>query len=125
MVYKIFLFFSRNVFFGAASVFFLAFIPVYSHIHPDVLQVKQNGGEKEEIYKIEEKTSNQLSVMSLFWGIPASVFVLTICSIITLVMKDKMLGIKIGCVIAGIWCAAFLTFPALWIKNRAGPSLPK
>ncbi|CAB4489595.1 MFS general substrate transporter [Rhizophagus irregularis] len=114
-----------NVCFGASSVFFLACIPSYAHVHPDVLQVKRDGGTEKEIHDIEEKISNQLSVMTLFWGIPSGIFILAICSVITIFMEDKMLSLKIGCVISGIWCIALLTFPVLWMKNRSGFPLPK
>ncbi|CAI2169114.1 5440_t:CDS:2 [Funneliformis geosporum] len=119
-----------NVCFGAATVFWLAYIPVYTHIHPEVIQVKRNNDEngdatKEEICEIEERISNRLSVMSLIWCIPAGVLVLAIGSIFALIMKDKILSLRIGCVIVGIWWVSFLTFPVLWMKNRVGPPLPK
>lgn len=63
--------------------------------------------------------------MTLFWGIPSGIFILAICSVITIFMEDKMLSLKIGCVISGIWCIALLTFPVLWMKNRSGFPLPK
>jgi len=120
----------RNVCFGAATVFWLAYIPVYTYIHPEVLQFKRNHdgngeGIKEDIYKIEEKVSNQLSVMSLMWCIPAGVFVLAIGFIIALILEDKILSIRIGCVVVGVWWITFLTFPVLWIKNHVGSPLPK
>ena len=106
-------------------VFLMAYIPVYAHVHPDVLQVKQNEGTEDDIYKAEEKTLNQLSVMMLIWGVVGGVFVLVICSVISLSMEDKLLSLRVGCVVVGVWCIALLTFPVLWMKNRAGPPLPK
>jgi hypothetical protein len=63
--------------------------------------------------------------MSLVWGVPSGLSILAICSIITIFMEDKILSLKIGCVISGIWCIAFLTFPVLWMKNRTGHPLPR
>jgi MFS transporter, UMF1 family len=88
------------------------------------LQVKQNGSSK-DIYKVEEKISSQLSVMMLVFGLPAGIFVLTMCTVIALIMEDKLLALKVGCVLSGVWWISVMTFPTLWLKNRADPPLPK
>ncbi|CAG8505670.1 37096_t:CDS:2 [Racocetra persica] len=109
-----------NVSFGAAFVFYLAYIPTFTRAHPRVIDAKRAGISPDELNKIEEKIANTISSNSVIVGCSAGVLILILCAGVVLLMKDDAYSYQVSTAICGAWWLLNLTFPLLWLQD---PSL--
>ncbi|PKK60127.1 MFS general substrate transporter [Rhizophagus irregularis] len=114
-----------NVCFGAGYVFYLAYIPTFTRVHPLVIEAKESGKTVQEISKIEDTVSNKFSSHSIAIGYASGVVVLVIAAVISYFMKQSTYGLQVGTAIAGIWWLILLIFPTFWLQKRKNPPLPK
>ena len=117
--------FCSNVCYGAGSVFYLAYIPTFTRVHPRVIDARNLGKPMQELSKIEDVVSNRLSSHSIAIGYAAGVFVLIIAAGISIPMNTSTYGLQVGIALAGVWWFILLTFPAIWLQKRKNPPLPK
>ncbi|GBB98950.1 hypothetical protein RclHR1_03370017 [Rhizophagus clarus] len=114
-----------NVCFGAAYVFYLAYIPTFTRAHPDVIEANRSGKTIQEISKIEDIVSNKFSSHSIAIGYASGVLILIIAAVISYFMNQSTYGLQVGTALAGVWWLILLTFPTLWLQKRKNPPLPK
>ncbi|CAG8475853.1 8200_t:CDS:2 [Dentiscutata erythropus] len=113
-----------NVSFGAAFVFYLAYIPTFSRVHPRVIDAKKAGATPDEIYKIEDEVANEISSNSLIIGYSSGVVILILCGGVVVSMGNDPYSYQICTAICGVWWLLNLTFPLLWLQDRKNPPLP-
>ncbi|CAG8748578.1 21281_t:CDS:2 [Gigaspora margarita] len=113
-----------NVSFGTAFVFYLAYIPTFTRVHPRVIDAKNAGKSSDEINKVEEEIANEISSKSLIIGCFAGVLILTLCAGVVRLMHEAPYSYRVSTAICGVWWLLNLTFPLLWLKDRKSPPLP-
>ncbi|CAG8524414.1 19699_t:CDS:2, partial [Cetraspora pellucida] len=113
-----------NVSFGAAFVFYLAYIPTFTRVHPRVIDAKKAGKSSKELNEIEDEIANTISSNSIIIGCTAGVLILILCAGVMLLMNENSYSYQVGTAICGAWWLLNLTFPLLWLQDRESPPLP-
>ncbi|CAG8678937.1 18140_t:CDS:10, partial [Acaulospora morrowiae] len=115
-----------NCCYGAAYVFFLAYIPTYVRAHPDFLELKRENRENSEVQirKLEDELATKFASTSMVWGFVAGEVVL-FCGIgISVALNQTTYSLQLALGFSGFWWLVWLTFTAWWLVNRTGPPLP-
>ncbi|CAG8625442.1 241_t:CDS:2 [Funneliformis mosseae] len=113
-----------NVCFGAGFVFYLAYIPVFTRVHPRVIEAKSSGVSIQDLSRIEEEVANRLSSHSMAIGYASGVLILIIAAAISYLMNGTTYSLQVGTALAGAWWLMLLTFPLIWLQRRKSPPLP-
>ncbi|PKC17920.1 MFS general substrate transporter, partial [Rhizophagus irregularis] len=113
-----------NCCYGAAYVFYLAYIPIYSRIHPKVLSLKKTDPSKENLIKTQEEISTSLSAASTSIGFVAGLLVIFIGLGIVLGINSPDFGLQYAISFGGGWWLVGLTAPLLLLKTHPRPPLP-
>jgi UMF1 family MFS transporter len=117
--------FIRNCCFGGAFVFFLAYIPIYSRIHPKVLALKETNPSRDKLLEAQEKISTKLSAHMTSIGFIAGLLVMFGGLGIVLGLNQSESSLQYAVSFGGGWWIIWLTFPLLWLKRHPGPPLPR
>lgn len=121
-----------NLFYGASSIFYNAFLPVLVTRVPEYVEAKRAGGSVQELRALAERRANSLSTHGYALGYLAGLVMLMIC-VAVLVVMDKSnsstfpqptfpLRLCIG--ISGAWWMGFAIITFVGVKTRPGPPLP-
>ncbi|CAI2165694.1 11065_t:CDS:2 [Funneliformis geosporum] len=113
-----------NCCFGAAYVFHLAHIPIFSRIHSEVLLLKKSKAPREKLLEVEEKISTKLSVNTTSIGFVAGLLVVIGGLGIVLAFNSSDYSLQIAMSFGGGWWLFWLIFPLLWLKEHPEPPLP-
>ncbi|CAI2184931.1 1516_t:CDS:2 [Funneliformis geosporum] len=113
-----------NVCFGAGFVFYLAYIPTFTRVHPRVVEAKDSGISIQDLSRIEEEVANRLSSHSMAIGYASGVMLLIIAVVISYLMNGTTYSLQMGTALAGAWWLILLTFPLICLQKRKGPPLP-
>ncbi|CAG8758834.1 21794_t:CDS:2, partial [Racocetra persica] len=116
-----------NCCYGAAFLFFLAYIPIFSRCHSDVIKAKHSGASSAEIKALEDKIATQLSSYSMVADLTGGLVVLIAGLGILLAMNDltNSIGFRLALVLCGVWWLFFLIFPTMWLTSRPRPPLTR
>jgi len=113
-----------NCCYGAAFVFYLAYIPIYSRIHPKVVSLKKKNPSKENLLKAQEDISTVLSSHSTSIGFIAGLIVIFVGLGIVLGLNSPDAGLQYAISVGGIWWVIGLTVPLFLLKTHPRPPLP-
>ncbi|CAG8463973.1 3399_t:CDS:2 [Funneliformis caledonium] len=113
-----------NCCFGAAYVFHLAHIPIFSRIYPEVLLLKKSNASSEKLLEVEEKISTKLSANTTSLGFVAGLLVVFGGLGIVLALNSSDYSLQIAMSFGGGWWLIWLIFPFLWLKEHPEPPLP-
>ncbi|KAI8867642.1 MFS general substrate transporter [Ramicandelaber brevisporus] len=113
-----------NVCYGASTVFYYAFVPTFTRVHPDV-KAAHATGDKKEILRANEIVGNGLSSKAFAIGYAAGVLMLIIGAIIVYFMDQTTLSMQIAVCLVGVWWFAWSFVPLFFLHPRPGPPLPK
>ncbi|GBB90897.1 hypothetical protein RclHR1_00180035 [Rhizophagus clarus] len=113
-----------NCCFGAAYVFYLAYIPIYSRIHPKVLSLRKTNPSKEDLLKAQEDISTNLSAHSTSIGFVAGLLVIFVGLGIVLGLGSSDTGLQYAVSFGGGWWVVWLTVPLFLLKTHPRPPLP-
>ncbi|KAJ3279515.1 Autophagy protein 22 [Borealophlyctis nickersoniae] len=136
-----------NVAYGAAFVFFYAYLPALTRHHPEVIAAREEAISKEgtadtaEFHKVSDAVCNTISTHGFGIMYLSAVTQLLIAGGIALGYGDgtrigesaeyRLYGLpstyrlQIGVAFACIWFLVFLYMPLKWLKSRPGPPLPR
>lgn len=129
-----------NIFYGTASVFYNAYLPLLVQNHPKYLEaatsnapIRENAYEtnrfftpqQRKLHKTGEKLSSFISTMGIAAGYSAGIIV-----ILSVILYFKMFGteglsIQICIGICGLWWLVFSAISLWYLKYRPGPELPE
>ncbi|CAB4429180.1 unnamed protein product [Rhizophagus irregularis] len=103
-----------NCCFGAAFVFYLSYIPIYSRIHTDVISQK----------KTEDKVATELSINMMTAGFIAGLLSIIGGLGIVTGLNESNSSIQYAVSLGGIWWFVWLTIPLFLLKKHPRPPLP-
>jgi len=114
-----------NCCFGAAFVFHLAYIPILSRIHPEVLSLKNSDASRQRLLKAEVDAATKLSANTTAIGFVAGLLVMFGGLGIVLGLSESDYSLRLAIAFGGGWWLIWLIFPLLWLKNHPRPPLPR
>lgn len=104
----------------------MAYIPIYSRIHPKVLSLKKTNPSKENLKRTqEEEISTVLSAYSTSIGFIAGLLVIFVGLGIVLGINSPDFGLQYAISFGGGWWVVGLTVPLLLLKTHPRPPLPR
>ncbi|KAI8905423.1 autophagy-related protein 22-like protein [Gorgonomyces haynaldii] len=120
-----------NTSYGAAHVFYYAYVPLLTRNHPEVLGAHK--GSLSLYHKEAERVGNDISARSFAYGFLTAVVQLILVAGFLLYFGDgkkyglhSFYGMQIGVAFAGLWgIVILLAFTEPWLSTRPGPPLPK
>ncbi|KAF0552749.1 MFS general substrate transporter [Gigaspora margarita] len=114
-----------NCCFGAAFLFFLAYIPIFSRCHPDVIKAKISNASIAEVKTLMDIIATKLSSYSMAADLISGLIVIIAGLGLVLVTTEGPAGFQFALAFCGAWWLLFLIFPAMWLTSRPRPPLPK
>jgi MFS transporter, UMF1 family len=136
-----------NIFYGTASVFYNAYLPLLVQNHPKYLEAATSNAtikematdstnessqnhrfftpQQRKLHKTGEKLSSFISTMGIAAGYSAGIIVILLVIFYFTMLGTEGLSIQICIAICGIWWFIFSAI-SLWnLKYRPGPELPE
>ncbi|CAG8445850.1 15631_t:CDS:10 [Funneliformis caledonium] len=107
-----------------AIVFYFAYIPTYTRLHPEVIESKASHLPLEEITKVQDKVSTSFTTHSM--GISFISFIINCLAQIGIgiSMNHTLYSQSVSIAFSGIWGIIFYTIPFYFMRNRENPPLP-
>ena len=130
-----------NIFYGTASVFYNAYLPLLVQNHPKYLEAESNlrmnperlptdsnrffTPQQRKLHKIGEKVSSFISTMGIAAGYCAGIFVILSVILYFQIIGTEGRSIQICIAACGIWWLIFSSISLCYLKYRPGPPLPE
>lgn len=136
-----------NIFYGTASVFYNAYLPLLVQNHPKYVEAESNlhnedtaatnvNNEKSEmsrfftpqqrrLHKIGEKLSSFISTMGIAAGYCAGIIVILSVILYFYLIGTEGRSLQICIAACGIWWLVFSSASLYYLKYRPGPPLPE
>jgi len=113
-----------NVAFGSSIVFYNAFLPLLTDLHPSV--VKAQVGKEQDAAR--DSVQNTMSLAGFGAGYVAGFLVVVLAIPISYFLPNDgasaRFADRINMLMVGVWWLGFSTVTAKWLKPRPGPPLP-
>src|SRR5437868_2351619 len=117
--------FIRNCCFGAAFVFYLAYIPIYSRINSEVLSLKETNPPEEELLEAQNKFATDISQKATGIGFVAGLLVIFGGLGIVIGINDSDFGLQYAISFGGGWWLVWSIIPLFLLKKHPRPPLPR
>lgn len=131
-----------NIFYGTASVFYNAYLPLLVQNHPKYLEAENNllnqntkpatdstsryfSPQQKRLHKIGEKLSSFISTMGIASGYCAGIFVILSVIFYFEIIGTEGRSMQICIAACGVWWLIFSSVSLFYLKYRPGPPLPE
>jgi len=123
--YNALLMIGANLFYGFAVIFYNSYLSLLVMSSPEVYEVADRDGSKEELEQVITSKTTRLSTEGLAAGFTGQ-FVFVLITIVMLVFgEDTGLMIRVSALMAGLWALGFGAFTLSRLKQRPGKALPE
>ena len=119
------LFIVSNLFMGASTVFYNAYLPMLTMADPEILdKAEDENADADDIARLLEVKSSKMSTFGFVYGFVGAVLALCVNFVIFLVVGTDYESTCLNVAIVGAWTLLFGMIAFAVMKRRPGPALP-